>query len=83
MTPALLTRTWIPPSSSTTRVDRGVDRLGVADVAADADAFASPLRGSGGGLGGGGLVEVEHRDRGALLREPRGGAEADAPRRAR
>ena len=47
--PALLTRMWIPPSSSTTRVDRGLDRRGVADVAADADCLWPLPAGAAGG----------------------------------
>ena len=82
--PALLTRMWSPPSSSTTRVDGGLDRRGVADVAADAEVPSpSPSRSLAAASRGLALVEVEDRDRGALLGEPLRGGEPDAPGGAR
>jgi hypothetical protein len=64
--------------------DRGVDRGGVADVGADADVLLVPGRGElRGRRRGSRLVEVEDRDRRALLGEPGRAPEADALRRAR
>ena len=65
--PALLTRTSIRPKSATTASTVAVDGVGIGDVAGES---AAPGQ-SGGDLGGARLVEVEHRDRGALRRERR------------
>ena len=79
--PALLTRTWIPPSSSTTRC--------TAASAAAESTTSQPIADGLGAVGQlqaagcllrGGLVEVEDRDRGALAGEALRDAEADASR---
>ena len=58
---------------------RGLRGGGVDDVAADADRAGTVGEVEAArGVGGGGLVEVEDRDRGALAGEALGDAEADA-----
>src|SRR5205085_11646604 len=62
-------------------LDRGLDGGGVGHVGADADGLGTPGdRKPAGRLARGGLVEVDDRDRGALLGEPGGGAEPDPAR---
>ena len=78
VTPALLISTVGPPSSAATRVDGGLDLLGVADVGADGQRLATGgLDRLDGGLGGG-LVEVEDGDGEPVLRQPEGRRCTDA-----
>ena len=79
-TPALLTRIVGAPSSSATRVDRGLDLGLVGDVAADGDRLAAGRGDLLHGVLAGGLVEVDYGDGAALGRQSYGGGGADAAR---
>ena len=79
--PALLTQHVDPAELVDHPLHGGLGGGRVDDVAADADrAGAVGELEAAGGLLGGGLVEVEDRDGGALAREALRDAEADASR---
>ena len=80
--PALLTRMCTPPSSATT-FSTAASTLAASETSQPMPRWLvrgwSAPGSADGGLLGGGLVEVEDRDPRALLGEPLGDAEADAP----
>ena len=69
----------MPPSSSTTRATAAsTDSVLLTSAPTPMRLGAALQRQPAGRVRGGGLVEVDDRDRGALLGEPGGAPEADA-----